>query len=386
MSGSVVHVASRELEPQATVRSRSSSRAGSSPSARRLVLCAVAVATALAAATVSQAAPAARLKSPSLADISRASRPIVDTTITRSSTLGLVPPGYWGGDYTISSGEKVTVYASNSYAVDPALEQSWANFLGSLVHGSEISAVTVLLSTSDQISRVCGEDAAACYVPDGSLLYTPGEDPGADLSAEAVITHEYGHHVAAHRSNAPWEAIAWGPKRWASTMQVCARTRKNELVPGAEDPAHYTVNPGEGWAETYRVLNERKAGKAESPWDIVSQSLYPTDAALAAAETDVTTPWAPSAPTTLTALFTRATRTRTFTVSTPLDGTLKLNVRPARGLRLAVNVFAGSTRTLHAVGSAALTRTTTVCGVRSYRIRVQDLKGRGSVRLALTRP
>jgi hypothetical protein len=379
-------MASRDQEPQATVRSRSSVRAGISPSARRLVLCAAVVATALVAAAVSQAKPALRLKSPSLAEISNDSRPILDTTIAKPSTVGLVPPGYWGGDYTISTGEKVTVYASNSYPVDPALEQRWADFLGSLVHGSEISQVTVLLSTSSQISQICGQDAVACYAPQGSLLYTPGEDPAADLSAEAVITHEYGHNVAQHRSNAPWQAIAWGPKRWDSTMQVCARTRRNELVPGAEDVAHYTVNPGEGWAETYRVLNERKAGKTETPWDIVSQSLYPTDAALAAAEADVTTPWTPSAPTTLSATFTRTTRTRTFTVSTPLDGTLRVNLRPGRGLRLALDVDAGSTRAVHAVTTAAVTRTTTICGARTYRIRVQALKGRGTARLALTKP
>jgi hypothetical protein len=386
MGVSVVDMASRDLEPQATVRSRSSSRAGFSSSARRLVLCAVAVAGALAAATVSQAKPVSRLKTPSDADISRASRPIVDTTISRPSTLGLVPPGYWGGDYTISTGEKVTVYASNSYAMDPALEQRWADFLGTLVHGSEISQVTVLLSTAAQISGTCGADAVACYAPQGSLLYTPGEDPAADLSAEAVITHEYGHNIAAHRSNAPWNALSWGPKRWASSIQVCARTRKNELVPGAEDAAHYTVNPGEGWAETYRVLNERRAGEAESPWNIVSQSLYPTDAALAAAATDVTAPWATSAPTTSTASLSRASRTRTVTVQTPLDGTLRINVRPSRGLRLGFDLFAGSTRAAHAVTSAALTRTTTVCGARSYRVRLQALKGRGSVRLSVSKP
>jgi hypothetical protein len=379
-------MASRDQEPQATVHSRSSVRAGISPSARRLVLCAAVVATALVAAAVSQAKPTLRLKSPSLGEISNASRPIPDTTIAKPSTVGLVPPGYWGGDYTISTGEKVTVYASNSYPVDPALEQRWADFLGLLVHGSEISQVTVLLSTSSQISQICGQDAVACYAPQGSLLYTPGEDPAADLSAEAVITHEYGHNVAEHRSNAPWQAIAWGPKRWDSAMQVCARTRRNELVPGAEDAAHYTVNPGEGWAETYRVLNERKAGKTETPWDIVSQSLYPTDAALAAAEADVTTPWTPSAPKTVTGAFTRTTRTRTFTVSTPLDGTLKLSVRPSKGMRLAVDVFAGSTRAVHAVSSATVTRTTTICGTRTYGVRIRALKGRGTVRLALTKP
>ena len=386
MGGSVAHMASRELEPRATVRLRSSIRAVGSPSARRLVLCAAAAVTALATAAVSQAKPIPGLKSPSLSEISRASRPIVDSTIAAPSTLGYVPPGYWGGEYTISTGEKVSVFASDSFAMDPALEQRWADFLGALAHGPEISNVTVLLSTPGQITRFCGLDAVACYSPQGSLLYTPGDDPAAELSAEAVITHEYGHHIAANRSDAPWSALAWGPKRWSSTIQVCARTRKKELYPGAEDPAHYAENPGEGWAETYRVLNERKAGTAETPWDIVSQSLYPADAALAAAEQDVTSPWSQAAPTTKAVSFTRTTRVRTVTVPTPLDGTLRVNLRPTRGLRLAVDLYAASTRVAHAVTSSAVTRSTTICGARSYRIRVQALKGQGSVRLSLSKP
>lgn len=386
MNGSVERMASRELEPHATVRSRSPIRAVSSPSARRLVLCAAAVVTALTAAAVSQAKPTPGLKSPSLSEISRASRPIVDTTIAAPSTLGYVPPGYWGGEYTISTGEKVSVFASNSFAMDPALEQRWADFLGALVHGPEISNVTVLLSTPGQIVRFCGLDAVACYSPQDSLLYTPGDDPAADLSAEAVITHEYGHHIAANRSDAPWSAVAWGPKRWSSTIQVCARTRKKELYPGAEDPAHYEENPGEGWAETYRVLNERKAGKAETSWDIVSQALYPTDAALAAAEQDVTSPWAQAAPATSTVAFTRRTRVRSVTVHTPLDGTLRVSLRPSKGLRLAADLYASSTRVGHVVTSSSVTRATTICGARSYRIRVQALKGQGSVRLTLSKP
>ena len=278
------------------------------------------------------------------------------------------------------------MFAANSYPVDPALEQRWADFLASLIHGSELSQVTLLLSTAAQISSVCGADAVACYSPQGGLLYAPGEDPGSDLSVEAVITHEYGHHVAAHRSNAPWLALDWGPKRWASTMQVCAKARRNELVPGAEDPVHYTVNPGEGWAETYRVLNERKAGRAETPWQIVTQALYPTDAALTAAEQDVTSPWDHGATTTRTAALTRTTRARTFTVSTQLDGTLKVALRPSSGLRLAVDIYTSSTRVVHAVTASSLTRTSTTCGARSYRIRVRALSGRGSVRVAVTKP
>jgi hypothetical protein len=351
-----------------------------------LVLCAAAVATALATAAAAQSQPARRLESPQASEIARASAPIVDSQVAAPSVVAAAPAGYWGGQYRTTAGELVTIYASNSYPVDLAMGQRWADFLASLVHGPEISTVTVLLATSAQIARSCGADAVACYSPQGAVLYTPGEDPASDLSAEAVITHEYGHHVAANRSNAPWSAVDWGPKRWASSMNVCAQARTGALFPGAEDARRYTLNPGEGWAETYRVLNERKAGLAEAPWQIVSPALYPTPAALDAAELDVTSPWQAPTTTTQTAALSRTKKTRTFTVATPLDGTLKLTVRHATGMRLSVDVFASTTRAAHVVSAGVVSRSLTACGTRSYRVRITELAGRGSVSLTVAKP
>jgi hypothetical protein len=386
VTGTFDVMASRDLEPKPTLHSRRSDRAGRSPSVRLSALCAVAVATALVAAAAAQAKPAQRLESPQLAEISRASQPIVDTQITAARVSASAPAGYWGGQYQVSTGESVTVYASDSYPVDAALGQRWADFLASLIHGSELSTVTVLLATPEQISRTCGAEAVACYSARGEQLYTPGEDPASDLSAEAVITHEYGHHVAANRSDAPWDALDWGPKRWASAMQVCAKARSGRLVPGAEDPVQYTQNPGEGWAETYRVLNERKAGRAETPWQIVDQALYPTAAALTAAEQDVTAPWSAGTTTTQKAVLTRTKKTRTFTVATQLDGTLKVTLKAAAGMRLSLDVFASSTRAAHVASARAVSRTLTVCGARSYRFRVTELAGRGTVSLTVAKP
>ena len=340
------------------------------------------------AAAAAQSAPAPRLKSPRLSDIARASGPISDTLISRPQmqAAALAPTGYWGGVYRASTGENVTVYASNAYPMDSTLGQRWADFLASLLHGAELSTVTVLLSTPGEISRICGQDALACYDPRGAQLYAPGEDPDASLSAEAVIAHEYGHHVAQNPNNSPWDAGDWGPKRWDSAIQVCAATKQGRLAPGAEDPVRYETNPGEGWAETYRLLNQRRLGLPESPWEIVSQALYPTDAALAAAELDVTSPWPGNTTTTSSATVTRTSRTRTYTVATPLDGTLKLTLRASAGLRVAVDMFASSTRVAHATGRGTLARSTTVCGTRNYRVRVKELKGRGSFSLAVSKP
>jgi hypothetical protein len=353
-----------------------------------LTLCAAAVATALAAAAAAQAAPRPQLKSPQLDEIARAGEPIRDSLISPPTTQALAqaPSGYWGGVYRASTGENVTVYASNAYPMNPALGQRWADFLTSLVHGSEISTVTVLLSTSDEIARFCGQDALACYSDRGALLYAPGEDPSSSLSAEAVIAHEYGHHIAANRSNPPWDALDWGPKRWASSMQVCSATKQGRLYPGAEDPVRYQENPGEAWAETYRVLNQRRLGVPESPWEIVTQSLYPTSAALTAAEQDVTKRWTTNTTSTVKGAVTRTSRTRTYTVATPLDGTLKLTLRTSRGLRVSFDVLSSSTRVAHVTGSGTLARSTTVCGTRAYRVRVTELQGRGAFQLAVSKP
>jgi hypothetical protein len=146
------------------------------------------------------------------------------------------------------------------------------------------------------------------------------------------------------------------------------------------------LNPGEGWAETYRVLNERKAGLAEAPWQIVDQSLYPTATALTAAEQDVTNPWQAGTTTTQTAALSRTKKTRTFTVVTQLDGTLKMTLKHSAGMRLSLDVLASSTRTAHVVSAGVVSRTFTACGARSYRFRVTDLAGRGSVSLTVAKP
>ena len=45
------------------------------------------------------------------------------------------------------------------------------------------------------------------------------------------------------------------------------------------------------FAEDYRVLNERRAGLPETPWEVVDDSLYPYQTALDLLAQDVTTPW-----------------------------------------------------------------------------------------------
>ena len=284
-------------------------------------------------------------------------------------THKLSPRDYWGGDYVTAKSEHVTVYVSRSYPEDPKVGQQWADFVGSLLHGPEISDVTIYLATPDEVSTECGgAEIRGCYGQD--QLVAPAEDePG--ISAKSVLAHEYGHHVAAHRVNDPWPAVAWGTKRWASYINVCKKAAARQLFPGAENPLEYKFNPGEGFAEAYRLLNEQRLNLPITPWRVVDPKLRPSAKALSLLQQDVTHPW--TGPTTLTrhATFgkTSRTTTRTFKIPTRLDGTLTASVQPAAGEDLRLS-----------------TTSTTVCGTRTTTLRVTRLSGYGRFTLTVTRP
>ena len=297
-------------------------------------------------------------------------------------------PQYWGGDFTTAAGEHVKLFISRSYPEDPALGQRWAEFIAGLLHGSELSLLTAYLDSPREVSGICGQDGLACYSAADSTLVAPGQDL-EDVSMEALISHEYGHHVAAHRRNDPWRAVDWGTKRWATAEKVCARTRAKQLFPGSETGRTYTRNPGEGFAESYRVLNERRAGIPEAPWDIVSQILYPDNAALAALQQDVEAPWTAPTSSTLAGAFSSASKTHSFTIPTPLDGTLSVNVRAPTTGRLSLSLFTGGKRVATATTrrpSTSAAVKTTICGARSYVARVTRVTGSGRYSVGVSNP
>jgi hypothetical protein len=236
------------------------------------------------------------------------------------------------------------------------------------------------------VQQTCGSGALACYGATESTLLASAEDPAPDFSAEAVVTHEYGHHVAANRSNPPWDAIDYGTKRWASYEQVCAGAQTGKFFPGAESEPNYQLNPGEAFAETYRVLNERKAGLAEPPWQVVSESLYPDDNALAAVEQDVLSPWTAPTGTTKTAKLSKNAKSRTFTFATSLDGNLNASVRgPARS-GISIVVLQATKQLTHASGGSRVAASATICGQRTVKIRVTRTAGAGTFRLVVAKP
>jgi hypothetical protein len=295
-----------------------------------------------------------------------------DTVLTAQAPRTLQATAEWGGPTVATDGETVTIYFSDSYPVDPVRAKQWADFMTSLVHGPELATVTIHLAPLAEVQRTCGVEALACYSPRARTIYAPGEDPQVGTTAQGVLTHEYGHHVASSRSNPPFASVAYGTKRWASYENVCARTSSGDLFPGAEDAEHYMLNPGEAFAETYRVLNEQKLGLPQEPWDVVTRTLYPDASALSLIEQDVLTPWTENSAHRLTAKLSGKIRTRTFKVSTPYDGTLTVVPHKAGGSKVSVSLLANrstvKTRSFRRASGGSLS--TTVCGLREYRVRV----------------
>jgi hypothetical protein len=159
-----------------------------------------------------------------------------------------------------------------------------------------------------------------------------------------------------------------------SAASVCARVARNEAHPGNQG-ANYRLNPGEAWAETYRLMDERRAGITTATWPIVAPAFYPGEAALQAAEADVLEPWIE--PTTTSARRTLGRTARTvwlLPIRTPLDGLLQATVTVPRSGTHEVTLLTANRKTVlaRATRSGARVRrvTATVCGQRSVVLRI----------------
>ena len=292
-----------------------------------------------------------------------------------------------GGATTASTGESVTVYVSAALPADQGTQQTWADFLAGLVHGPELAALTTYIAAFDEMQDVCGSRALGCY--GGNRMVSMGETRFGVTAAE-VVRHEYGHHIAFHRTNSPWLAIDWGPKNWSSAVDVCERADARTAYPGDEGD-HYSRNPGEAWAETYRLLDERKAGAVGSGWQIIDSSFYPSETALQAAERDVLQPWTAGRRQVLRRTFTkRGAAAWLVPLTTPLDGILDVQVRLPRGGLHEVALLTGDRKTVLQKGlwssTTSKTLTRTLCGERSLFLRVTRSGALGRVTVTATTP
>jgi hypothetical protein len=288
------------------------------------------------------------------------------------------------GVYTTSTGETVRVEVSDSYAPETVSGQVWAEFFAGLVHGTELATVTVRIATPAEVAGTCGEEAIGCY--SGGLLLIPGEQFGG-VEPQEIARHEYGHHVAASRVNPPWTASSYGPKRWSTATRICARTKEGTAFP--DDDEHYSLSPGEAFAEAYRVLNDQRAGILGLTWSIVDDSFIPTDDVLRAVEQDVRAPWVKPTSSVVRGRFTARKRRSLTTVETPLDGvvTVELRLPRARTDTLALVDPQGRVVATGLWASPTVRRLTYLtCGQRRFRIRVVLGGTPGPFTLAVVRP
>ena len=237
----------------------------SAPPGRRGLALLLVTAAALAAGSASPAAERPTVKRLSVFGLGQGIGQVRSRVVHRQLRFLSLPPGAWGGVYTAKSGAHVTIQSSGEYPVDPTVNQAAADFVDSLVHGSEISAVKIYFAPPAEVGILCyTQEADGCYFPATGQIITVGEDTPWS-TVEEVVTHEYGHHVASNRNNDPWPAVAYGTKRWATYEGVCQKEASGVAFPGDEGE-HYLQNPGESFAESFMHLNEAKLGLPETPW------------------------------------------------------------------------------------------------------------------------
>ncbi len=311
-----------------------------------------------------------QLNPPTVGDLLYAADPVADAAATRAPNFAQVPRAQ-RHRYRTAAGEDINIWFPDS-TVDEAQVAEWVtDFVGSLLRGDELENVSFVMVSPPEIAGWCGPHAAGCYVPSvtDTLIIAPSEDPGGPMTAKAILAHEYGHHVANNRANAPWSALFYGTKRWASYLDVCAATLANQFFPG-DGFEHYALNPGEGFAEAYRVVNERRRGAVESPWRIVDERFYPDATAAALIEQDVMDPWTMHTTATFRGRFTPGGPNRqSFEVATGLDGIATASVRAPMGAKFRVTQSMA-----------------TICGQRITYFTVRRVKGFGKFVLSVSRP
>lgn len=270
------------------------------------------------------------------------------------------PSQFWGGEYTTSTGETVFIFISKVYAVDETRIQAVGEFLAGLLHGSELNGLHVFLAPPGH--TLCGPEAVGCASGTGFVIAT-AEDAGG-WTVGQLLTHEYGHHLAVNRLNPPWLAERYGTKRWATHLDICARAAAGTVFPDNERE-HYGLNPGEGFAEAYRVLNEVRAGATIS-WGLVNRLFYPDAKALELLTLDVTRPWQTHTRVTVRGAFTATgPRARLVRIATPLDGNFYVALIGAAG-RARLELLGPN----GAVVGRAASVYREVCGQRSFTARI----------------
>lgn len=278
--------------------------------------------------------------------------------------------------FRTADGVSIPVAVSSAYTPDPNVEQGYVNFLGGLVHGSELGKISVYIATPSQIENsFCGEGALACYVGDEERMYVPGVGEHSDPPVQFLIAHEYGHHIELNRSDAPWSAYDKGVKHWASYENVCALERRGRI--GTD----YYNDPSEAFAESYADMQFPGVDF------IYADLLVPDRAAFRAIRADVLDPWQGPRSLTLHGSFgEHGRRSRSFRLHTPLDGTASFYLTAPEGASYRFRVLGASHTSKRHKLHAAANGSYTVCGARTLTVQVTRAAGSGPFTVTASLP
>lgn len=312
--------------------------------------------------------------------IALAHQPAVDVQVKGPTRLysGLAGTDGTATTYRLGDGQLVRVQVSPQYEGDPVVQRLLTS-LESLLHGSEMSRLSVYLASPEGMARTCGSSATGCYARAAETIVLPGDPAPSSMPFEMLVAHEYGHHVARNRENDPWFASHWGPKRWASYEGVCQGVESGQLYPG--DGGHrYWDQPGEAFAQAYAFLHYPNI----VPW--WWSFAQPDQGALDAIQADVAYPETASTQVWVGRL-SPGKRRASMTVSTPLDGQLRVRLRSRRGARYSLAVRSTQGKVLRRAKAAGRGRANyTVCGTRSLRLEVRRASGKGRFKVKIRKP
>ena len=337
-----------------------------------LALIGLGVAAAAAAASSGRVQRATRF---TLAGLATGPATFHDTVLSSQRRLQAARrAGAWGGSVAASDGEVLQLFVSDSYPVDPTVTQSLADFMVQLYHGDELAKAVVYVAPIDEVQSICGVGAGGCYDPGSENIVVPGDPLPDGTTKETILVHELGHNLARNRLNPPWSTVDWGTKRWATAMNVCARTAAGTAIPGDEG-ANYRLNPGEALAESYRVLNFDK--QAWPNWTtlaplVVDPSFAPTPAALEGLKEDVLDPWTGPTVTSWSGRVASAGRAARRVIATPLDGSFSVKLVGHAPQGASISIV--DTRTGKLLVKGARRAGTTVCGLRKLTLVVRAAK------------
>jgi hypothetical protein len=281
-----------------------------------------------------------------------------------------VPPAATGAPRIIESA---------GLPADAARDAAWQRFFASLPHGRELDSLTVVLTPPPEVGRRCGPEADGCYLGLLRQMVMPGTAGPDDSYLADIARHEYGHHLAAQGSNAPFDP-SLGTKRWFTHERICARLRSGEL--SGSESASYATSAAEGFAEAYRVT----AGGNPHLW-IVDPALFPGAGARRAILADVRHPWTGGRERRFSGRLTRRRPERTIELHVPLDGTVEVEATGAARLRPELSLADGSAVLAHGHGSGRRMRLRYVdCGRRVLHLTIRARRGTGRYAITARRP